>query len=99
MKTKEELSTLREEVETLNKKLCELTEDELAEVTGGLRPAFTRSWFFSPRGAEDRPGQVRGTASRENQNRLTAGDDEGYEHREWLNPMDYPTNPWPWSAK
>ena len=30
MKTKEELNALKEEVETLNKKLSELTEEELA---------------------------------------------------------------------
>ncbi len=35
MKTKEELNALKKEVETLNKKLAELTEEELAEVTGG----------------------------------------------------------------
>ena len=35
MKTKEELNAMKEEVETLNKKLAELTEDELAQVTGG----------------------------------------------------------------
>lgn len=35
MKTKEELNALKEEVETLSKKLAELTEDELAQVTGG----------------------------------------------------------------
>ena len=35
MKTKEELNALKEEVEALNKKLAELTEEELAEVTGG----------------------------------------------------------------
>ena len=32
-KTKEELNALKEEVETLNKKLAELTEDELKQVT------------------------------------------------------------------
>ena len=36
MQTKEELNALKEEVETLNKKLAELTEDELKEVTGGF---------------------------------------------------------------
>ena len=36
MKTKEELNALKEEVETLNKKLCELTEEELAQVSGGV---------------------------------------------------------------
>ena len=35
MKTKEELNTLKEEAETLNRKLTELTEEELAQVSGG----------------------------------------------------------------
>ena len=35
MKSKEELNALKEEVETLGKKLAELTEEELAQVTGG----------------------------------------------------------------
>ena len=35
MKTKDELNTLTEDVETLNKKLAELTEEELAQVSGG----------------------------------------------------------------
>ena len=35
MKTKEELTALKEEVEAVSKKLSELTEDELAQVTGG----------------------------------------------------------------
>ncbi len=35
MKTKEELNALKKEVETLNKKLAELNEDELKQVTGG----------------------------------------------------------------
>ena len=35
MKTKEELNALKEEVEALNRKLTELTEDELKQVTGG----------------------------------------------------------------
>ena len=38
MKTKEELNALKEEVETLNEKLNELTEEELAQVTGGCKP-------------------------------------------------------------
>ncbi|MBQ0037196.1 MAG: bacteriocin [Clostridiales bacterium] len=38
MKTKEELNALKEEVETLNAKLAELTDEELAQVTGGLLP-------------------------------------------------------------
>ena len=37
MKSKEELNALKEEVEALNKKLHELTEDEFEQVTGGAR--------------------------------------------------------------
>ena len=36
MKTKEELNALKKEVDTLNKKLAELNEDELKLVAGGL---------------------------------------------------------------
>ena len=35
MKTKEELNNLKEEVETQNKKLHELTDEELEQVSGG----------------------------------------------------------------
>ena len=38
-KTKEELNAIKEEVETVNKKLHELTEEELAQVTGGSKKA------------------------------------------------------------
>ncbi len=38
MKTREELNVLKKEVETLNKKLAELSEDELKQVTGGILP-------------------------------------------------------------
>ena len=37
MKTKEELNNLKEEVETQNRKLHELTEEELEQVSGGSR--------------------------------------------------------------
>ena len=50
MKSKEELNALKEEVEALNKKLAELTEEELVQVSGGE---------FEPRaasGIEPRPG-------------------------------------------
>ena len=40
MKTKEELNALKEEVETVSKKLHELTEEELAQVSGGLDPVI-----------------------------------------------------------
>ena len=36
MKTKEELNALKEEVETVSRKLHELTEEELAQVSGGV---------------------------------------------------------------
>ena len=35
MKTQEELNALKAEVETLNKKLAELTNEELEQATGG----------------------------------------------------------------
>ena len=35
MKTKEEINSLKAEVETLNKKLSELTDEELKQVAGG----------------------------------------------------------------
>lgn len=36
MKTQEELNALKEEIEALNRKLAELTEEELKQVTGGI---------------------------------------------------------------
>ena len=36
MKSKEELNAIKEEIETLNCKLRQLTEEELEPVTGGL---------------------------------------------------------------
>ena len=35
MKSKEELNALKEEVETVRRKLRELTEDELKQISGG----------------------------------------------------------------
>ena len=35
MKTQEELNALKEEIETVNRKFRELTEDELEQVNGG----------------------------------------------------------------
>ena len=35
MKTRDELNALKKEVETVNEKLHELTEEELAQVSGG----------------------------------------------------------------
>ena len=36
MKTKEELNALKEEEETVSSKLIELTEEELAQIYGGM---------------------------------------------------------------
>ena len=38
MKSKEELNALKEEIESVNEKLQELTEEELEQVTGGGTP-------------------------------------------------------------
>ena len=51
-KTKEELDALKEEVEAVNEKLRELTEEDLAQVTGGFfgdptavkLPGSSNSW-------------------------------------------------------
>ena len=43
MKTQEELNTIKKEIETLNKKLAELTEDELKMVCGGSGAAALAS--------------------------------------------------------
>ena len=43
MKTKEELNALKEEVEALNKKLAELTAEEMEQVTGGNSGIPTKS--------------------------------------------------------
>lgn len=50
MKTPEELNALRKEVEALNKKLSELTEDELVQITGGLAPG--RKYWQQGAGSE-----------------------------------------------
>ena len=44
MKTKEELNTLKEEVETVSKKLHKLTEEDLEQVTGGLAHYYSRDF-------------------------------------------------------
>ena len=38
LKSKEELNKIKEEVEAVNEKLQELTEEEIAQVTGGHEP-------------------------------------------------------------
>ena len=49
MKTKEELNALKEEVEAVNEKLQELTDEEIAQVTGGIDKEFLAKksqWIF-----------------------------------------------------
>ena len=41
-KSKEELNKIKEEVEAVNEKLAELTEEEIAQVNGGRAPSFIR---------------------------------------------------------
>ena len=48
MKTKEDLNALKNEVEALNKKLAELTEDELKQVSGGETLDFGRKGPHDP---------------------------------------------------
>ena len=52
MKSKEELNALKTEVEAMNKKLAELTEDELAQVTGGWWDKLGACGFFSSEWSE-----------------------------------------------
>ena len=57
MKTKEELNALKEEVEALNKKLAELTEDELAQVVGGVLPFIDEPGLELPGDAAGQTGK------------------------------------------
>ena len=43
-KTKEELDALKEEVETVNEKLAELTPEEIAQVNGGVDTTSSLLW-------------------------------------------------------
>lgn len=45
MKTKEELKALKEEVEIMNKKLAELNEDELKQISGGFAVKDGNYWL------------------------------------------------------
>ena len=47
MKTAEELNALKEEVETMSRKLHELNDEELAQVSGGgnVNEAFSEIWY------------------------------------------------------
>ena len=55
MKTPEELNTIKNEVETMNKKLAELTDEELTQVTGGM---FNRDCAIAFRKFNDAEKQI-----------------------------------------
>ena len=55
MKTKEELNALKEEVETVSRKLHELTEEDLEQVSGGIVPAVPDELPPSLRELNERP--------------------------------------------
>ena len=40
MKSKEELDALKEEINRVNEKICELTPEELEQATGGEAPSI-----------------------------------------------------------
>ena len=46
-KSKKELNKLTEEVKTVNKKLNELTPEELEEVVGGINPSAVMPILFA----------------------------------------------------
>ena len=46
-KSKEELNKLKEEVEAVNEKLHELTDEELEQVTGGINPSAVMPILFA----------------------------------------------------
>ena len=52
MKTPEELNALKEEVEVLNKKLRELTPEELVQVSGGTKQPTTERRIYNGRREE-----------------------------------------------
>ena len=54
-KTKEELNALKKELEDLNEKCRELTEEELEQVTGGLVPGIGGPDGEPPRLGDRRP--------------------------------------------
>ena len=45
MKTKEKLNALKEEVETMDIKLSELSEEDLAQVSGGVLTPEAEDWI------------------------------------------------------
>ena len=60
MKTKEELNAIREEVEALNVKLAQLSDDELKQVTGGFRgkTKYVLGTWDALSGADELKGKI-----------------------------------------
>ena len=48
MKSKEELDALKEEINKVNEKICELTPEELEQVTGGEAPSILTKLDLEP---------------------------------------------------
>ena len=48
MKSKEELNKIKEEVEAVNEKLAELTEEEIAQVNGGASAVGAQDGMREP---------------------------------------------------
>ena len=61
MKTKKELDAIKEEVETLNKKLAELNDEEMAYISGGSNyeePNVWTDWLNMSGGSQNNGGET-----------------------------------------
>lgn len=67
MKTKEELSTIKNEVESLNKKLSELSEDEMRFVVGGGSHEIAETLIEGLMGVAPNPGVILVTGQQKEQ--------------------------------
>lgn len=81
MKTKEELNALKEQVGTLNEKLKELTEEELAQVIGGA-VTVTLGRGYTAEYLTDGSGKIR--VHNSNTNKFIIFKDS-LDYEEWLN--------------
>ena len=81
MKTNEELNALKEEVEALNKKLAELSEDELQQVSGGVL-------LYEPAdGAEKSRGKDTGKDSGKTEDKKNTGENTSETHKPIVSPV------------
>ena len=55
MKTQEEMNALKEEVESLNKKLAELSDEEMKQIEGGITILIRRGYPAFPDDPDPRP--------------------------------------------